>query len=153
MEVAGAFHYQPAFQLDEKSEENLLDFEDIEEITDDSEICRTIVDFTFEDVDAQVIYGEIGNEENTAKFFLRAGFGGEENPDEVEIYVPQDQQNYPSSREFWQGFNDREGETSEMTERVEEIAENFKSGNLVIINAQDLIEEQHGQPAEENQSD
>jgi hypothetical protein len=148
MRIAGAFHYQPAFQLDEKSEENLLEFEEIE--ANESEICRTIVDYEFDDVDSQVIYGEVGSEDQTDKFFLRANFGGEDSPEEVEIYVPQDQQNYPSSREFWAGFNDQETEVAEMTERVEEIAENFKQGSLVIINAQDLIDEQDGEPAEED---
>jgi hypothetical protein len=143
MEVAGAFRYQPAFRLNEETEQELLNFEDISEIVDDSEICQTIVDYEFEEVDNQVIYGEIGTEDKTAKFFIRSNFNENSSPEEVNIYVPQDQHTYPNGREFWKGFNDRESEVAEKTEKVEEIAESFKEGNLVVINPADLIEEQN----------
>lgn len=141
MEIAGTFRYQPAFRLNDHTEQELLNFEDIAEIVDDSKICQTIVDFEFEELDTQIIYGEIGNEDRTAKFFIRSNFRDNKSPEEVDIYVPQDQHTYPNGGEFWRGFNDRDSEAAEKTEKVEEIAESFKQGNLVVINAADLIEE------------
>lgn len=145
MRPAGSFQYQPAFELDDGSAEELLDVEDINELTEKEDVCHAIIDYAFDDVDAQVLYGEVGSEEYTAKFFLRTVLDEEGVPEEIKIFVPEKQERYPNGEEFWTGFNepdDAETEEKRKYEQVRNIAENFKTGDIVIIDASSLIEEQ-----------
>lgn len=146
MKLAGSFQYQPSFELDESSTQELLELEEINDIVDDDpDICHSIVDYYFDDVEAIVIYGEIGSESETGKFFLRTVVDEEGKPEEVKVYVPDNQDTYPTAKEFWQGFNepeDSESEERQMFQSVENIAKNFKTGQIVVIDAADLIEQQ-----------
>lgn len=142
MEPAGSFQYQPAFELDGASADELLEFEDIRGITDSKEICRTIIDYQFEDEEAQVIYGEIGDADKTAKFFVRTLFGEGSELEEAKIYVPEDQEKYPTANEFFYGINaEEESEAAGKASRVEDIAYNFKTGTIMILDAQQLKEQ------------
>jgi len=142
MQPAGSFQYQPAFELDKVSADELLEFEDITDITESKEICRTIIDYEFEDEEAQVIYGEIGDTEKTAKFFVRTLFGEGSELEEAKIYVPEDQEKYPTANEFFYGINtEEENEAASKASRVEDIAYNFKTGTIMILDAEQLKEQ------------
>ncbi len=145
MKPAGSFKYQPAFELDKGSAEELLDVDDVNELTDEGEVCHAIIDYRFDDVDAQVLYGEIGSTEETAKFFLRTVLNEDGSPEEIKIFVPDNQDRYPTGEQFWAGFNqpeDADTEERKMVEQVRNIAKNFKTGEIVIIDAASLVEEQ-----------
>lgn len=140
MQPAGNFQYQPAFELSAAdSAQELLEFEDIAEITDSKEICRTIIDYEFEDEEAQVLYGEIGDTDGTAKFFLRVLIGDGGNVEEAKVYVPEDQEKYPTANEFFAGLNAPEdSEIAEKASKVEDIAYNFKTGTIMILDVDEL---------------
>jgi len=140
MRPAGNFQYQPAFELgNDDSAKELLEFEDVAEITDSKEICRTIIDYEFEDEEAQVLYGEIGDTEGTAKFFIRTVFDDEGLLEEAKVYVPEDQEEYPTANEFFAGLNAPEdSDAAEKASRVEDIAYNFKTGTIMILDVDEL---------------
>lgn len=144
MEFGGTFQYQPGFEIEKESAEELLDLEQIKQITDSTEICETIVDFVFDDVDAQIIYGEVGNEEKTAKFFLRTVIDDSGNPEEIKVFVPDKQEKYPNAGEYWAGFSQGEGGLAEKVNQVQSIAENFRTGDVIIIDAAEIAEQQDG---------
>ena len=116
MKYAGRVLYDPYFEISQEAAEALTGKAEIADEVGDVEEWETIADFMEEGIEKVVTYLQLHGTDGDLKVFLKFN---PETLDQVNLFIPEDQDEYPGFQEFQEAFFSEEHSLHELNETAE----------------------------------
>ena len=127
MRYAGRVLYDPYFEISQEAAEALTGKAEISNEVGEIEEWETIADFMEEGVEKVVTYLQLHGTSGNLKIFLKFN---PETLDQVNLFIPEKQGEYPSFQEFQESFFSEE----QNLHKLNETAETFLHGQSATEN-------------------
>ena len=116
MRYAGRVLYDPYFEISQKAAEALIEKDEISDEVGEIEEWETIADFMEEGLEKVIAYLQLHGTDGNLKVFLKFN---PETLDQVNLFIPENQDEYPGFQEFQEAFFSEDQDLQNLNETAE----------------------------------